>query len=374
MVESVPQFSVPSLLPRDIAREHLECAVGLPGSEDLNIPTCIRWLDEAARLVACKTQRHFYQFEENPAEFNYSEGVFRMSWLATVLQRDLGVRYRMELNELSDQDFFSRSDHLFIHGIIQGKGGTCSSLPVLYAAVGRRLGYPLYLVNTKQHGFLRWDGYGQRFNIETTSHGFVSHPDEYYLKWPFETTQEEVRQYHLLRNETPAEERAGNFSRSGTVWWENKHYGNATVDYLCACREIQGREILYSCLCSAVSAWGGQMRAQIGEGFPGLVICQAPSRLPDLPENLTAEINYLNALEPILNDPVKKALWWGPLRRDPKRKPPGMPDWLQVTYLPPPSFGLRVEPCADPRHPRKPAAIPYSDPHQAMRALCWRHS
>ena len=32
-------------------------------------------------------------------------------------------------------------------------------------AVGRRLGYPLKLVTTKGHLFVRWEGAGERFNI-----------------------------------------------------------------------------------------------------------------------------------------------------------------------------------------------------------------
>ena len=62
---------------------------------------------------------------------------------------------------------------LFIHGIIDGPGGTCASMPVLYVAVGRRLGYPLKLVEARGHLLLRWDDpLGQRlgtpdvFNVE----------------------------------------------------------------------------------------------------------------------------------------------------------------------------------------------------------------
>ena len=67
-------------------------------------------------------------------------------------------------------------------------------MPVLYVAVGRRLGYPLKLATTKGHLFARWDGldhsypaWRERFNIEGT-HGFSSYPDDYYKTWPFKLT------------------------------------------------------------------------------------------------------------------------------------------------------------------------------------------
>ncbi len=48
------------------------------------------------------------------------------------------VHYRQELIDMDDGAFFRDSRHLFLHGIVEGKGGGCASLPV-----GRRLGYPL---------------------------------------------------------------------------------------------------------------------------------------------------------------------------------------------------------------------------------------
>jgi hypothetical protein len=59
------------------------------------------------------------------------------------------------------------SRNLFIHGLLGGHGGSCVTMPVLYAAIGRRLRYPIKLVGAKQHTFCRWDdGAGERFNIE----------------------------------------------------------------------------------------------------------------------------------------------------------------------------------------------------------------
>ena len=115
-----------------------------------------------------------------------------------VLQEDFGVRYNPK--RTTDSDFqnatcmnpdFRDSRDLFIHGIIDGDGGTCCSMPVLYAAVARRLGYPLRLVEAPGHLFCRWDDptgsidrVPEVINIEGSGDGISTYPDEYYLTWP----------------------------------------------------------------------------------------------------------------------------------------------------------------------------------------------
>ena len=80
---------------------------------------------------------------------------------------------------------FSDSRDLFIHGLVYGPGGTCIRCPSLYAAVGRRLGYPLKLVESKGHLFVRWDDpNGERLNIEATGQGLSCPADEHYRTWP----------------------------------------------------------------------------------------------------------------------------------------------------------------------------------------------
>ncbi len=92
--------------------------------------------------------------------------------MVTVLQRDLGLRYNLAFME--GEDDASDSHNLFIHGPLTGRGFTCVTAPVIYAAIGRRLGYPIKLVHAKQHTFCRWDERdGERFNIEATSPGLT---------------------------------------------------------------------------------------------------------------------------------------------------------------------------------------------------------
>lgn len=82
-------------------------------------------------------------------------------------------------------------------------------MPVLYVAVGRRLGYPLKLVNAKEHLFARWEDSKQKFNIECTSDkGINCFPDSEYRKWPYRISDAEMRSGMYLRSLTPRQELA----------------------------------------------------------------------------------------------------------------------------------------------------------------------
>lgn len=45
----------------------------------------------------------------------------------------------------------------FIHGLFLSGEGTCCNLPVLYTAISRRLGYPVYIAQAPQHAYCRWE-------------------------------------------------------------------------------------------------------------------------------------------------------------------------------------------------------------------------
>jgi hypothetical protein len=149
--------------------------------------------------------------------YHHSEAYLRAEMLVQVLCEDLGVKYDLTAKDNFD---FNDSRVAFIHGMIpmpgqkfdDTPGGTCASMPVLYVAVGRRLGYPLKLVTTHGHVFVRWDGmedphpaWRERFNMEGT-HGFSSFPDDYYKTWPVKITDAIVKANGYLISLTPMEE------------------------------------------------------------------------------------------------------------------------------------------------------------------------
>lgn len=190
----------------DIALLNLFAATGLPGFDSAEIGRYLATLNQWADVTAQRTKAWYPQFASNPTAFDNSPGTFKMMALATVLQRDLCVHYNLPFSE-GDYDGRDSRDH-FLHGTLSGHGGTCVTMPVLYVAVGRRLGYPLYLAFAKQHVFVRWAGEGERFNIEATSRGYLSHDDEYYKKWPFPIAESEIERGDYLRNLDPREELA----------------------------------------------------------------------------------------------------------------------------------------------------------------------
>jgi hypothetical protein len=238
----------------DAATMNLLCAQGLSPSGEPDVEHCLRTLGDWADRVRSETERHWYRFRQNPAEFEHSEGFFRMLMLAVVLEEDLSVRYnpdRMSTpGSLGVNDhFFADHRSVFPHGLVGTEAqsleskvqslrsasphplpeeratalrpplnsqlstlnrplGTCSSMPVLYLVIGRRLGYPLKLVTTKAHLFVRWEGAGERFNIEATGHGLNRFEDDYYQHWPLEVTPTEEAAQGYLKPLAPPEELA----------------------------------------------------------------------------------------------------------------------------------------------------------------------
>lgn len=203
----------------DLALMNLLCAKGLPGAENLDIPAALAQLDAWAAKVRFETERHLYRVADPryAAHYGRSEARFRAEFLVQVLQEDCGVHYNEQ--RIRDVDFSNPAD-LFIHGLIHGDhGGTCSSMPVLYAAVGRRLGYPIRLVLAKQHVFCRWDDGQARFNIEGATNGGVDfYPDEYYRAWPMPISDAEMASGEFLKSLSPREELAAFLLQRASCW------------------------------------------------------------------------------------------------------------------------------------------------------------
>jgi len=231
----------------DIARMNLLCATELEGTQYLNeeaIDDALTTLDDWAKRVAFETDRHAYRITDPRYADRYqgSEAHFRAEMLAQVLQEGLGVKYNPEaVGNFS----FADPSVAFIHSMIptpgsttsDTSGGTCVSMPVLYVAVGRRLGYPLKLVTTDSHIFARWDGEGhdnsawrETFNCETTN-GFHRFDDEYYKTWPFTVTNHQIAVNGYLQSLSPSEEFAQFLAARGHHAYDVKQYAFAARCY-----------------------------------------------------------------------------------------------------------------------------------------------
>lgn len=193
----------------DVALMNLLCAKGLPGTENLDIPAVLAKLNEWAAKVKSETQRHLYRVTDpkHADHYAHSEARLRAEFIVQCLQEDCGVRYNP--TRIYDPDFRDSRD-MFIHGMLPGaNGGTCASMPVMYVAIGRRLGYPMKLVQAKAHVFCRWDDGKERFNIDGASNGNVTYDsDEYYRTWPKPLSNAELASGVYLTSMTSQQELA----------------------------------------------------------------------------------------------------------------------------------------------------------------------
>jgi hypothetical protein len=210
----------------DIALVNLSCAAGLPGSETIDIARGKATLAYWAELVEFGTRRMASDFERRPEEYEHSPGFFRMMVLLTVLQRNLGIQYNPALRGDMEGIWPDSADR-FIHGVLHNRTGTCASLPPFYAAIGRRLGYPLKLVSAPCHLFLRWEGQGERFNIECTVKGLACEPDDHYISGRYQVAASMIREGNFLNSQTPREELAGFLTSRAFCWLDNENYPEA---------------------------------------------------------------------------------------------------------------------------------------------------
>ena len=125
----------------DVAEVNLACAAELPGAPTpFQVRQCIDRLNRYAKCVRRYTDERMPEFRAKPEVYDGSESVFRVVSLVRVVQGKFGVRYNPAKRP---PDAPLETADTFIHGALVGEGGTCASLPVVFAAVGRRLGYPL---------------------------------------------------------------------------------------------------------------------------------------------------------------------------------------------------------------------------------------
>lgn len=235
--EELIQLSDEEIENFDIARMNLLCAKGLPGSEDLDIEQCLQRLDHWAEYVRQKEAQDYPGiFLRNRAYYKNSLAFSKGIYLALIIKQDLGCDYNQHLvdsgalADMKSTRFFHDSSDIFINGLLQKGKGTCSSLPVLMVALGRRCDYPLYVVDCRAHAFVRWEDGKEKHNFEITSVGGVnSHSDEYYKKWPYPMTEDYIKKESKLKNLTN-KELLGTFAKQRAICLvEHKLYEEAAV-------------------------------------------------------------------------------------------------------------------------------------------------
>jgi len=222
----------------DLAEINLGCAKGLPCAEDLNISTCLHSLNNWTDKVRLGTSNALRNREKFPEYDDLSEAEYRILTMYAVLYRHLGLCVSTQCLEPDKVYDGGDSRTNFIHAALQnGEPATCTIAPVIFAAIGRRLGYPLKLVKTRQHLFCRWSGAnGERFNIEATDKGYYRKSDEWYHTWPKPVYQKALQLGVFLKDLTPQQELALFLSLRGTCLLWNLRPLEAIACYSQACR------------------------------------------------------------------------------------------------------------------------------------------
>jgi len=192
---------------QDIAVVNLVCAQGLYGAKNLDINKCLEQIDVWATQARILLSEREFMFHQAPERSNYSINRWRCGGLGLFLSKIIGLSYHPDRRNLKsggiyDTHHFQDSRDFMIHGLILEKNrGTCASMPVLYAAIARRLGYPIKFVRTRNHLFLRWvDPEGkENFNIEWTDVYVDFRSNDYYKSWPAQLNLGEIeRQGYLI--------------------------------------------------------------------------------------------------------------------------------------------------------------------------------
>ena len=322
----------------DIGFLHLLCAKGLPGAEDLDIDRCISQLNAMAELVRVFTERLRPRFETHPERFSNSEGRFQMICLSTVLRRDLGISATDKLNEAP---VCLDSADLFLHGILAGSPGNCSSLPVLYTAIGRRLGYPLKLARTTCHLFARWESPDERFNIECTAPGLDTPPDEYYLTWPRKADWFTAKQGLFLKSQSPRRDLAGFLMQRSYCLLHNKRHREALESSVAACILSPEDHLHRASVVDMIRSWEDELNGKMPRYFPKVVMRPPVSRRYDefvISDDIEWNILRLEGIEDLLSNKKMQEQYWKHLREKPDPWPEHLPDQIEINVEPRPRF------------------------------------
>jgi hypothetical protein len=157
---------------------NLTVAKGLPECVDLDIPKYVATVDEWAIAVAEKNAR-----DEAAGPGTGLLRKDRDQWLVGGMALTLATKYGVGATT-ARLDPGNPEQH-FVHGVIDRRRGNCASIPVVYSAIGQRLGWPLHEVVVADHCWSRWDDGippdrgGKRFNIESTNVNAPGHEGQF---------------------------------------------------------------------------------------------------------------------------------------------------------------------------------------------------
>jgi hypothetical protein len=296
-----------------------------------------RWkatLDQIAQQAAEFTVAHELHYESNPEQFRGSRAFFQALALMTFLNRDLGFK---PTDKKGFRESWRDSRGIFLHGLLLGMSGTCSNLPVLYVAVGRRLNYPLWLVHSPHHLFARWDdAAGERFNIECAMRGFFSYPDDHYLNWPIQVPDYFLYGTNMMKSQTPRGELAGFLVQRAACLNANGRHEEAVNTCAWGYRLVPPDRLTFSLIQGFIHHWRTDLLKRLPPPFPKLTIAvKSVERRRGffLPKVIEEEIMHLVGLEYLSKEiPIREA-YQKPVRRSKwNGLPIGLSPNIHVSY------------------------------------------
>jgi hypothetical protein len=314
----------------DVAEVNLACAADFPDAPTAEMVTeCLDRLNHYAKWIKVYTEERLPFFRANSKLYGNQESVFRVVTMISLLQQMYGVQYNPE--KIPDDVPFDLAD-TFIHGALLGQGGTCATLPVVYAAVGRRLGYPIKLVWTRQHQFCRWEGNGERFNIEANNFSIDSPPDDKYRNGKYAVEDPSLeRAYRWLESNTPRMELSGFLMQRGYRWFDLGNFKESTDSFAWAAVVDQQNQAPRYIHDGFMRKWRQRLGQEMPPNFPEMTVTFPPRRYPPpITDQMEQAMIVFSLVEDALSE-LSHQHWWEALRSSPYGRPAFVPSAIHVT-------------------------------------------
>ena len=152
----------------DLVLLNLAVAVDIPSHGDLDIPRYARVVDDWAGRFSAALPGMEAAFRETPERWLNDIRFFRIGQLMGFLGHEIGISY-IDEQKKAEEVWYTNPGDLFLNGLIDTKRGTCANMPVLHAAIARRLGWPVSIASLQGHFISRFDDGQVVYNIEATS-------------------------------------------------------------------------------------------------------------------------------------------------------------------------------------------------------------
>jgi len=196
---------------------------------DIDIRFFEKYFDALAAYAKYQIDTLEPAFDADTSPYKSSKEIWKCAVLWEIVTEDFGIGYL--------QEGISGLDHTqpwqkFVHGVVTRKQGTCCNLPVIYLALGQRLGFPIRAAMAPRHTYLQWVyADGSHVNFDVTSRKGMMVDSDANIREADINTCPDFYQEHVFRAMS-ARELLGSFLRNlGDVYAARKYLRHAVVAY-----------------------------------------------------------------------------------------------------------------------------------------------